>query len=108
MKIYKRVREADQCEAHGFAKFNGNKHLCIDIPEGNFTLSTRDCKGRKVTFAFVSYDEDGIAPGCIDIQQHGVESQRPIIFYKGGADPYHWKRDASDESSPQITTLVLQ
>ena len=38
-----------------YAMFNGGRHLCVNIPDGHFTISTRTNSGKKVTFAFVPY-----------------------------------------------------
>ena len=53
----------------GFAVFNGGRHLCVDVPDGSFTLSCRTSEGRRITFAFLPYEENG-PPQAVDIQYH--------------------------------------
>jgi hypothetical protein len=55
--------------AHGFAAFNGGPHLCVDVPDDSFTVSCRTSEGRRITFAFLPYKENG-APQAVDIQYH--------------------------------------
>lgn len=56
-------------KAAGFAVFNGNSHLCIDVPDDWFTVSCRTSEGRRITFAFIPYKAGGPAQ-CVDIQYH--------------------------------------
>lgn len=61
--------DAGQAENLGFATFNGVPHLCVDVPDGGFTISAKTTQGKRVTFAFMPYEDDG-APQCVDIQYH--------------------------------------
>lgn len=56
-------------KAAGFAEFNGGNHLCLDVPDDNFTVSCRTSEGRRITFAFLPYKKGG-APQAVDIQYH--------------------------------------
>ena len=55
--------------AAGYAEFNYQPHLCIDVPDGGFTITTRTSEGKRVTFAFQPYKSGG-APQCVDITFH--------------------------------------
>jgi hypothetical protein len=59
----------DAEDAGEYAVFNGGPHLCVDVPEGAFTISCRNAQGRKVTFAFVA-EPSGKGHQCIDIVHH--------------------------------------
>ena len=58
----------ERAKAAGFAEFNGGNHLCLDVPDDNFTVSCRTSEGR-ITFAFLPYKKGG-APQAVDIQYH--------------------------------------
>ena len=58
--------------AAGYAEFNRNPTLCIDIPDGGFTLSAKTSEGKRITFAFQPYRNGG-PPQCVDIQYHDGE-----------------------------------
>jgi hypothetical protein len=97
----------DQAEANGFAVFNRQPHLCIDIPKGNFTLTCRTHGGKKVTFAFQQYNDDGIHR-CVDIKNHTTEKVtengnniHDLICFASGTNSF---RATSDDKKP--TTLV--
>ncbi len=61
--------DEDTAKRHGFAVFNGGKHLCVDVPDDNFTVSCRTSEGRRITFAFLPYKKGG-PPQAVDIQYH--------------------------------------
>lgn len=54
---------------NNFAKFNGGPHLCVDVPNGHFTISARTKEGKQITFAFCPYEDNG-PPQCVDIKHH--------------------------------------
>lgn len=60
---------ADDAMKQGFAMFNGGRHLCVDVPDESFTVSCRTSEGRRITFAFLPYKENG-PPQAVDIQYH--------------------------------------
>jgi hypothetical protein len=60
---------SEGAKAAGFAVFNGGDHLCVDVPDDNFTVSCRTSEGRRITFAFLPYEKGG-APQAVDIQYH--------------------------------------
>ncbi len=60
---------ADAAMQHGFAEFNGGKHLCVDVPDDSFTVSCRTSEGRRITFSFLPYKQGG-PPQAVDIQYH--------------------------------------
>ena len=85
----------------GFGSFNTGQHICIDLPEGETTISVRTSFGKKITFAFVQYGESA---GCVDIKQSDVEGQRAVLYTKGG-DLFHHARS---EELPTVVAVVLQ
>jgi len=66
-----------QARAKGYAIFNGNMHepgatghLAVDLPDGWSTITARTSAGERITFAFMSYKNEG-PPQCVDIVHHG-------------------------------------
>lgn len=59
---------ADETIAEGYAKFNRCNHLCVDLPDEQFTISARTPDGRRVTFGFNYYEDK--TKGCVDISFH--------------------------------------
>lgn len=54
----------------GFASFNWcHDHLCVDVPDGGFTISARTSQGKRITFNFGVYKEGG-QPQFVDVQYH--------------------------------------
>lgn len=77
----------------GFAGYNNCPHLCVDVPDGFFTISARLSNGRRITFAFMPYDE-GERPMAVDIIDHDscetvtngkrkIPVQKVILFDRG-------------------------
>lgn len=110
----------DQVEDAGFAKFNGGDHLCVDIPDGHYTITVKNSEGRKVTFAFCPYEEGGV-PRCIDIQDHGGKEigddqaflsptqkgvAQSLICFSGGGTAF--RVDDKAEKAVTLTTLLLK
>lgn len=108
-------------EDAGFARFNQGQHLCVDIPDGHFTISVKTSEGRQITFAFVPYKE-GKPARCIDIHDNGgkqigpdqanisegqdAQAQALICFSGGGPDPF--KSTYEDKKAVTLTTLLLK
>jgi hypothetical protein len=65
----------DSAEAAGFAQFNGGPHLCVEVPNNHFTVSAKTTEGKRITFAFVPYKEDGAAQ-CVDVKYHDSPAPR--------------------------------
>ena len=65
------VVPADAVSA-GYAEFNRNPHLCVDVPDGGFTITAKTSEGKRITFAFQPYKSGG-APQCVDVQYHDGE-----------------------------------
>lgn len=59
----------EEAKQQGYATFNRGPHICIDVPDGQQTISVRTSNGKLVTFDFIPYKEGGPA-NCIDIVQH--------------------------------------
>jgi hypothetical protein len=105
--------------AAGFAEFNHNPHLCVDLPNGGFTISAKTTDGRRITFAFQPYQTGG-APQCVDIQYHDggtfrVNKDRrtptfnAIIFNGPGPFAYDSREEHPDpESKPAIVCVLMQ
>jgi hypothetical protein len=102
----------EQAAQAGFARFNNGNHLCVDLPPGPATISVRTADGKRVTFAFCPYSEDGIQK-CVDIQQHDTEEtvingslavpiQNPVIFTCGST---LYRR--TEDQKPTLVTLLL-
>lgn len=53
----------------GFAGFNDVPHKAIDVPDGDFTITTKTSEGRRVTFCFMGKSYGGPAR-FVDIQFH--------------------------------------
>lgn len=105
-----------QVEAAGFAEFNGFDHLCVKVPDGGFTVSCLTSEGKRVTFSFLPYKQDG-APQCIDIQYHdsgmtqenvnGKESPvfNVIGFAPTGRDAFDTRNEGA--AKPSIVCLLM-
>ena len=63
------VHPHDKVEAEGYATFNGFEHLCVDVPDGGFTISAKTSEGKRITFSFLPYKSGGPAQ-CVDICYH--------------------------------------
>lgn len=59
------LRSRPEAEKFGFAGFNQNPHLCIELTDEPITLTVKTKAGAKVTFAFVAGEAQ-----CFDIQHH--------------------------------------
>ena len=66
---------ADDAEKAGYAQFNRNPHLCIDLPDGGFTITVKTSEGKRMTFAFQPYTTGG-PPQCVDICYHDNGTSR--------------------------------
>jgi hypothetical protein len=53
----------------GYAEFNGNPHLAVDIPDGGFTITAKTTEGKRITFAFLPYKTGGPAQ-AVDVCYH--------------------------------------
>ena len=98
-----RLMTKDHANLIGFSSYNNGPHLCVEVPDGSFTISARTSSGKNITFSFLPYKTDG-EPKCVDVYQHNTERQRPILFTKG-SDTFHWKRS---DTTVAITSIVLE
>jgi hypothetical protein len=78
-----KIVSADEAKRMGFADYNNNDHLIVDVPDKNFTISARTSEGRKITFAFLQYKDDS-PPQCVDVMRH--ESPLKIKWNNGTLD----------------------
>ena len=104
-----------EAEAEGFATFNEGPHLCVDVPDGMFTISARTSDGKMVTMCFVCYKDGGTAQ-CVDIKRHdgpttpfNGEDARvfDMLLFKGGGHLFD-TRDVETEKKPMIATILMQ
>lgn len=58
-----------------YATFNRGPHLAVDIPAGHATITARTSDGKRITFAFVPYDDN--TTGCVDIEYH--DAPAPLV-----------------------------
>lgn len=108
--------DREYAERKGFAVFNGGTHLCVDVPNGHYTVSCRLSNGKRVTFAFVPYREGGPAD-CVDIHhktgapitgERQIDHGRPgqnVICFSGGGDAF--RSDAEGSRPVTLTCLIL-
>jgi hypothetical protein len=61
--------------ALGYAEFNTNPHLCVDVPDGYFTITARTSEGKRITFAFLASRENG-PPQFVDVMFHDSGATR--------------------------------
>ena len=73
MKI--ELTDFDGAKLRGFAPFNDNAHLCVELDGESFTITCRTPRGKLVTFAFVKSDTDDYE--CADVQY--VNSPGPKV-----------------------------
>lgn len=96
-----------------FAKFNSGEHLCVEVPDGHFTISARTSEGKQITFAFLPYKENGPAQ-CVDVEHHtssktvmngNIElNVQKVICFTIGRDTF---RSNLDDEKPTVLTTVL-
>jgi len=98
----------EEAEAKGYAVFNNNDHICLDI-EDQATITVNTPNG-KITFAFMPYTEDG-APNCVDVSCHNDPEgkQKIIVFgHRDGKDRWHHKRDDEKRGPVGLVTVILK
>lgn len=97
----------EAAEAAGFAAFNGNPHLCVELPDGGFTITVKTTEGKRITFAFQPYETGG-PPQCVDVCYHddgatvmnGGEAL-PVfdaIHFAAGKMPYDTRDDGNGKA----------
>ncbi len=111
----KKVLPAKKVVENGFAKFNGGPHLCVDVPDGHYTISVKTSEGRKITFAFCPYEENGPAQ-CVDVQQHETGKSvmngdrecavQKVICFTPGRDTF--RSSWADEKPTTLMTVILK
>lgn len=108
MKPHKYTISEEAAKASGFAGFNNYPHLCVEVPDGGFTISARTSEDRLVTFAFCPFKEGG-PPQCVDIHHHtsGVtEGGTPIqsLSVRGKGPLIHVSK--YDDNPPATLTIL--
>jgi len=109
------VTSPADAKAKGFAEFNRCPHLCVDAPDGTFTISVKTSEGKRVTFSFLPYKTDG-APQCVDICFHdnGTTNERnghtvptfDIIAFANGRDVVD-SRKLGPDMKPGIVCVLM-
>jgi len=109
-----RLLNHHDAKMQGWAVFNGGPHLCVEAPNGNFTISVNTLEGKKITFAFVPYHENGPAQ-CVDVQHHtsGVDMKngdtdcpvQQVICFTVGSDLY--RSPLTEEKGKGCTLMTV-
>ena len=68
-------------EYDGYAEFNNVPHLAVDVPDGGFTITAKTSEGKRITFSFMPYRDNG-PPQCVDVQYH----DNGTVHAKNGID----------------------
>jgi Fe-S-cluster-containing dehydrogenase component len=110
-----RLVDHKEVEVHGFARFNKQPHLLVDVPNGNFTITCRTSNGKKITFAFQAYEENG-APACVDVCHHTSPKAvmngdhrcplQEVLCFSAGYNAFVSKLD--DQKPVTLTTIMLE
>lgn len=105
------TRTKEQAKADGYAGFNNNPHICMDIDKQ--TTITVNTPSGQITFAFMPYQKDG-PPNCVDIcvwkdgsgdDADAMGIQKVIVFgHKDGRTRWHY---SSAEEPAGLTTVIL-
>lgn len=98
-----------------FETFNGGPHLCVEVPDGHFTISCATSEGKKITFAFLPYRQNGPAQ-CVDVQHHtsGVVKMNgdhpcPVQEIRAfGVGPTLFHNSLKDKEPCTFTTVLLR
>ena len=110
---------ASEAVQSGFAKFNHGRHLCVEVPRGNSTITVKTPEGKQITLAFIPYEPEG-SPVCVDIHhatgestECGLARQDVILFGNGSyKDPYNYgnymKQEGAEDKPHTLTTLILE
>ena len=112
--IQTHLLKADEAKNAGYAKFNSRDHLAVDIPNNGCTITCRTSDGKKITFAFCPYEENGV-PQCVDIQYHDsgttvpngdsqVPAQEVTVWTVG--HPVHVSKLSDKEKCTLLTLLI--
>jgi len=116
-KIMKTITPSE-ANKRGFATFNDVPHTCIDLQDGNQTITFKTSEGKLMTIAFLEY-ENGKAPQCVDIVshehatlEHETFAQDIRVFNKGFTPYCHIPSDENrddrvKENPPTITTVIF-
>ena len=117
------VIPASEVEKSGYAKFNMGPHLCVDVPDGWYTISCKTPDGKMITFAFIPDSESDAGHSCVDVhhataakkkiefneQSYECACQEVIVFGQGFyTNPFH-SHDyyAKNSDKPMTLTTIL-
>ncbi len=94
-------------EGYGFAKFNNNDHICLDLSEDEkITISVKLKDGKRVTFAILPRTTNlgtYIGMECIDIRVADQEKQPWVLFTEG----HYCYHSAKEKDKIVFGTLLL-
>jgi len=106
----------DEAVAAGFAGFNANPHLCVEVPDGNYTITAKLSNGKRVTFAFQPYVKGGPAD-CVDVCFHDSGRtiknggrdcpQFDVMAFALGRTPYDSRKEEDSARTPTLVTVLL-
>jgi hypothetical protein len=105
----------EEAKAEGFADFNDNPHLCVELPDGQTTISVRTSEGKRLTIAFLPYIH-GKAAQCADVCFHdsGMTAHhngtdmpvQDMVLFGRGKEVFRTTRlDAQDK--PLFATVLM-
>src|SRR3954468_10416567 len=105
-------------EAAGFAPFNRCPTLCVDVPDGGFTISAKTSQGKRVTFYFGPYATGG-APQFIDVQYHDDPAPKwdnngtpiptfDVLAFTRGTTGYDSRKRDDDAKRPTLVCLLME
>ena len=110
------VKTADDAVQAGFAQFNGWDHLCVNVPDGGFTITAKTSEGHKITFAFCPYKKGG-PPQCVDVQREDSEEVimngddalpvQQVICFGRGKDKFRSELTTDETKAVTLTTVLL-
>jgi hypothetical protein len=103
----------DAVEAAGYAHFNRVPHLCVDVPDGGFTITAKTSEGKRVTFSFMPYKIGG-PPQTVDVVYHDAGTIWPgataptfevAVLGKG---PTLYASRAAGAQRPTLVAVLLE
>ena len=92
-----------------YATFNNGPHLCVNVPDGSFTITAKTSEGKRITFAFAPYKKDGPA-GCVDVVFH--DAGRTVNNYEKdipvfGSINFGMGKTLNREDNNTIVSIIL-
>ncbi|MHC4676558.1 MAG: hypothetical protein ACYTBZ_29075 [Planctomycetota bacterium] len=105
----------ETAKERGFEAYNSGPHLCVEVPDGNYTITCRNSEGKQVTFAFCpNSGPRDVSPGhhCIDIVHHtGAQDEDGVAIQQAsflGRGPTNAVCRYTDEVPTTVVSLSLR